>query len=151
MKKIQLKRISKHMKDRKVIRSSRHQFTKGKSSVTHLIAFYSETTGLVNEVNAVDAVYLDLSKPFDVVCHNILIDKLTKYRLNKWKVRWIENCLNSWAQRLLIHGAQSSWRQVTSGVLQRLILGLILFSIFPDELCAGTESILSKFAVGMKL
>ena len=42
-----------------------------------------------------DVVYLSFSKAFDAVSHNILIDKLTKYRLGKWTVRWIENWLNS--------------------------------------------------------
>ena len=74
-----------------------------------------------------------------------------KYALDKQTVRWTENWLNSWAQRIVISGAKSSWRQVTSGVPQRLIVGLILFNIFTAKLGAGTESIVSKFAVDTKL
>ena len=50
---------------------------------------------LVDERIAADVVYLSLSEVFDSVSHNIIIDKLTKYRLDKETVMWIENWLNS--------------------------------------------------------
>jgi len=51
--------ISRHMENKKVIRSSQHGFTKGKSCLTNLKNSYDEITGLVNEGRAVDIVYLD--------------------------------------------------------------------------------------------
>lgn len=63
------KTISRFMKDRKVIRSSQHGFSKGQSNLTNLIAFYEDdyvtkqTMGMVlGEGRAVDTVYLDLCK-----------------------------------------------------------------------------------------
>jgi len=44
----------------------------------------------VDEGRAVNAIYLDFCKAFDTVSHNIVIDKLTKYKLDKWTVRWID-------------------------------------------------------------
>jgi len=58
----------------------------------------------------VDVVYLDFSKAFDTVSHNILIDKLRKCGVDEWTVRWIENWLNGRAQRVVISGAESSCR-----------------------------------------
>jgi len=55
-------------------------------------------------------------KAFDTVCHNILTDKLIKYKLDKWAVRWTENWLNCQAQRVVISSTKSSWRLVTSSV-----------------------------------
>jgi len=66
--------ISKHMKDKNVIRSSQHGFTKGKSCFTDMIALYSEVTSLVHVGRPVDVVSLDLDKVFDSVSHNILVD-----------------------------------------------------------------------------
>jgi len=56
--------------EEKVIRSSQHGFTKGKSSLTNLIAYSDGMTGWVDEGRAVDVVYLNFSKAFDTVSHN---------------------------------------------------------------------------------
>lgn len=57
-----------------------------KSSLTNLIAFYDEMSGLVDEERMVDGVYLDFRKAFDSISHNILKDKLVNYGLDKWTV-----------------------------------------------------------------
>ena len=72
------------------MRSSQQGFTKGKSCFTNLIAFYDGMTDWVDEGRAVDAVYLNFSKAFDTVSHNILLGKLRKYGLDEWSVKWIE-------------------------------------------------------------
>ncbi|KAJ7405329.1 RNA-directed DNA polymerase from mobile element jockey-like protein [Pitangus sulphuratus] len=59
--------ILRHTKEKKVIRSSQHGFTKGKSCLTNLIAFYNEVTGRY------------FSKASDTVSQKILIEKLLRY------------------------------------------------------------------------
>jgi len=82
--------IIKQVEEKKVIRSSQRGFTKGKSCLTNLIAFYDGMSGWVDEGRAVDVVYLDVSKAFDTVSHNILLGKLRKCGLDEWTVRWIQ-------------------------------------------------------------
>lgn len=50
----------------------------------------------MEEEKAGYVVYLYFSKPFDTVSHKIFTDKLMKYRLDTWRVRWTENWLNCW-------------------------------------------------------
>ena len=58
--------ISKHMEE-KVIKSSQHGFTKGKSCLINLIAFYAGKTSWVDDGRAVDVVHLDFSKAFNTL------------------------------------------------------------------------------------
>jgi len=75
--------IIKQVEEKKVIKSSQHGFTNGKSCLPNLIAFYDCVTGWVDEGRAVDVVYLDFSKAFDTVSRNILLGKLRKRGLDE--------------------------------------------------------------------
>ena len=106
--------ISKHIEEKKMIRSSQHGFTKGKSCLTNLIIFYDGKTVWVDEGRTVDVVYLDFNKAFDTISHNILIDKLRKCGMDELIVRWIDNWLDGRAQRVVFSGVEPSWRPAKS-------------------------------------
>lgn len=67
MEQVILEVITKHVKETKVIRIGEHVFTKGKSCMINLIAFYDDVAGWVDEERAADITYLDFSKAFDTI------------------------------------------------------------------------------------
>ncbi|PKU34297.1 rna-directed dna polymerase from mobile element jockey-like [Limosa lapponica baueri] len=123
MDQVLLETLSRHMENKEIIGECPHGFTKGKSCLINLVASYDDVTASVNKGKATDTVYLDLSKTFDTVPHNILVSKLERHGFDRWTTEWIKNWLDNQTQKVAVNGSMSKWLAVTSLVLQGVVLG----------------------------
>lgn len=85
-------------------------------SLTNLVGFYDGITVTVDKRKATDAIYLDFSKAFDIVSHNILLPKMGRYGFDGWINRWIRSWLQDCTQREVVNSSMFRLRLVTSSV-----------------------------------
>ena len=79
------------------------------SGLTNLISFYDWVTRLVDERKAVNLVYLDFSKAFDMVSHSILLGKLAARGLDRYTLLWVRKWLEGHVQQVVVNGVKFSW------------------------------------------
>ena len=80
------------------------------------------------------AVLMDLSKAFDTLNHELLIEKLIAHNFNNESLNLIRSYLiNRW-QRSKINKSLSRWTELLQDVPQGSVLGSLLFNIYLNSL-----------------
>ena len=87
-------------------------------------------------------VFLDFSKAFDTVDHQILLNKMYKYGIRGIAFKWMESYLSNRRQFVLFKDVKSEYANVTCGVPQCSIMGPLLFLLYVNDIANVSMSLL---------
>ena len=94
-----------------------------------------------NSSKITQGIFLDFSKAFDTIDHDILIQKLTLYNFTENAKDFMKCYLSNRKQFVQINDAKSSFLTLKKGVPQGSVLGPLLILIFINGLLKASPSL----------